>query len=235
MTTKTVWLSDVKSAHQSYSVIVDFIGDEFLSFEEDTYYESKFQSDELSEAEDKIYHTKLESNIALKRRIWDFEQVPREILPKQAFFGNKSAEKKRLPVIMKIMSGYLLVHQSVVEIFQQHRLGQTQLSALTIYSHDMTTPLYEDYYFLNIAERQSFLDPEACEHDLFKTEDGRYLSGSPEKKIAVNSAALSCEVDIWHDSLLKHSIFISDALHNDLKRHKLTRRFEFFPPCIITG
>lgn len=137
----------------------------------------------------------------------------------------KSDLPKKSKYIFKITNGYFVLSEEVSNILASFNLGQTTLTPVKIHKLFTDELWMEDtFYFLNLCELRQYLLPEQThEHiECWKTDaEGKKtygLSASYLKNnmVEVDSSALECDLDLWHDPSLAGSFFMSDELKNAL-------------------
>lgn len=137
----------------------------------------------------------------------------------------KSDLPKKSKYIFKITDGYIVCTEAVESILKNFNLGQTTLTPVKIHKLFTDELWMEDtFYFLNLCEWRQYLLPEQT-HELIEfrkiKDDGIHshkLSASYLKNnmVEVDSSALECDLDLWHDPALVGSFFMSDELKNAL-------------------
>src|SRR5690606_20262187 len=95
----------------------------------------------------------------------------------------------------------------------------------------------QTYYFSNIAELRSYLRPEYCTEELDKRSYTKhenyqlfslYHADYADYAVAIANEATTCDVDLWQDPELNHSIFISDELKKALDEAQLSDAWQLF-------
>jgi len=134
--------------------------------------------------------------------------------------------------------GYLLFNQQCYDIISQFTLGATHFSQVYIY--DIETEELKSqtpYYFINIAETRDYLNveeskgidanscgPKLPTHSIWEPTDD---------DIQLNTTAQECEVDVWHDPVLRKSLFFSDELVSALLASGIKQQALALIRCVV--
>ncbi|MEN8272380.1 hypothetical protein ABFP28_16990 [Acinetobacter baumannii] len=132
----------------------------------------------------------------------------------------------KLPSFFRTQDGFVILTEACANVLKKFRLGQSALYPLSFFDIKLNEPVNDQtYYFLNIAELRSYLRPEYCteeldKHSYTKNEGYQlyklYHADYTDHAIAIKKEAVNCDVDLWQDPELNHSIFISDELKKAL-------------------
>lgn len=133
----------------------------------------------------------------------------------------------KLPSFFRTQDGFVILTEACANVLKKFRLGQSALYPLSFFDIKLNEPVNnQTYYFLNIAELRSYLRPEYCtekldKHSYTKHEGYQlyklYHADYRDHAIAIKKEAVNCDVDLWQDPELNHSIFISDELKKALE------------------
>ncbi|MBH0064041.1 hypothetical protein [Psychrobacter sp. SZ93C1] len=136
------------------------------------------------------------------------------------------------------MGGYLLFNQQCYDIISQFTLGATHFSQVYIY--DIETEALRSqtpYYFINIAETRDYLNVEesrGIKASSDATKLPTHLIREPtDDGIQLNATAQECEVDLWHDPVLRKSLFFSDELVSALLGSGIKQQALALFRCVI--
>ena len=151
--------------------------------------------------------------------------------------------KKETKEDLIYLSGkFVFVRSDFAEILMRFNLGETKLfnvgrplgrNGKTIYDHE--------FYLLNVTEWRNFFVSEKSELvrslDLFNEGYKVYSlgdSGFRKSKVALSKQSLECDVDIWHDPMVRDSIFFSDRLKTALDEKGLLAQTKHKKCLVLT-
>ena len=147
---------------------------------------------------------------------------------------------KKLPDIC-MAAGFWLLSSACAEVLRRFELGQTSLYPVKVFQFDGKTPVEGQYHHLNFGETKKAFEPEQTPNvsvasPLPNPEPTGYWTlpaGIIDGDVAVNEGALEGP-DLWIDRSLPRMFFLSDALVQELKKAKLTRRFGLRKCRVVT-
>ena len=154
-----------------------------------------------------------------------------------------------LPVIKPIsedliylMGRFIFVREDFAEILMQFNLGQTRLFNVGCPLGRNGQVIYDrKFYLLNVTEWRNFFVSEKSELvrslDLFNEGYKVYSlgdSGFRKSKVALSKQSLECDVDIWHDPMVRDSIFFSDRLKTALDEKGLLAQTKHKKCLVLT-
>lgn len=159
----------------------------------------------------------------LMKNVREGENIEKKHMPTHAYLlPNEEPPPANAPMF-RASSGIFLVNQSVYDVFCKHDLGQTHFSQVYIYNIVTEQKICDEpYYFINVAERRQYLDIKVSkgirENDLLPSgfQELHYIDNPADGDILLNQEVLSCDVDIWYDTLLSRSLFFSNKLVQSL-------------------
>ena len=238
---KMVWFSPIYSSKAqetrqwfstSFKGIVDF--PEYKKIEE-TY--------PRTDAQQQRYMQILGKKIAFKKIYLDFKLIPLENSPTMIYGEGLSKEiHELLPGFFKTLDS-LVVTQACRELLMQFNLGEhIQFFPISLYDLEKDELANnETYYVMNIADWRSFLAPDFCEGELSEVhrldpETPRYSLDPGDEfdnAIALSEGATKCDLDLWHDPSLFHSLFMSNHLKLALEKAGFLENFHVLTTKII--
>lgn len=144
----------------------------------------------------------------------------------------------KLSSFFRTQDGFVILTEECANILKKFRLGKNALYPLSFFDIQLNELVNDQtYYFFNIAELRSYLRPEYSTSDLVKypytKHEGYqffklYHSNYTDHAIAVSQDALTCDIDLWQDPELNHSIFMSDELKKALDEAQLSDTWQLF-------
>ena len=175
------------------------------------------------------------------------EALPQIILPQAMYADFKKMYARfpkenlvKIPSFFKISDGFIMITEQLAELLGNFRLGTTQISPVKLYEKSTGELLSEQtFYFINVCEKHSYLLPEKCDASLELVSRGDYsLYRHPSnkekaKKYCFSQCAMNCPVDIWHDSMVEDSTFLSEPLQQAIKKSGLSKGFSWFSYILV--
>lgn len=142
-------------------------------------------------------------------------------LPKKAYLRPDSQAPEPDTLAFRFPNGKRMFSKKLYDVFTKHDLGKTHFSEVYIYDFQSDKQIIEEpYYFLNLAEKREFLDTKKSKGiraSAYEPESPeRYLNFPQDDDIILDSLIAKGGVAMWQDSKLDSSIFLSDALVQDL-------------------
>ena len=200
--------------------------------------QKKKRSGIMIEVEDQKYKRSLNEILVFQKKWNRGEYISEDNMPSKVFIKPNEKLPKADELMFKIIDGYLLFNQSCYDIISQFTLGATHFSQVYIYDIETEALRSETpYYFINIAETRDYLnvkesrgiDADSCSpklppHSIWEpTNDG----------IQLNTSAQECEVDLWHDPVLRKSLFFSDELVSALVASGIKQQALALIRCVV--
>ena len=143
-----------------------------------------------------------------------------------------------LPSFFRTQDGFVILTEPCANILKKFRLGESTLYPLSFFDIQLNESVNDQtYYFFNIAELRSYLRPEYCTEELHKYRNTKhkgyplfdlYHADYADHAIAITQEALTCDVDLWQDPELDHSIFMSAQLKMALDEAQLSEAWQLF-------
>ncbi len=196
-------------------------------------YKIKGDSEEEKKQRKQLRNTKIE--------IVDQYHLSKKIEPKDAptiLYAHGFGKAVKLPSFFRTQDGFVILTEACANVLKKFRLGQSALYPLSFFDIKLNEPVNDQtYYFLNIAELRSYLRPEYCTEELDKHSYTKhegyqlyklYHADYTDHAIAIKKEAVNCDVDLWQDPELNHSIFISDELKKALDDAQLSDAWQLF-------
>lgn len=144
----------------------------------------------------------------------------------------------KLPSFFRTRDGFVIVTEECANVLKKFRLGSSALYPLSFFDIKLNEPVNDQtYYFFNMAELRSYLRPEYCTEKMKKNRHTRhegyqsfwlYHANYTDHAIAIAKEAPACDVDLWQDPELEHSIFMSDPLKKALDEAQLSDAWQLF-------
>ncbi|MDG9729040.1 hypothetical protein OXI21_01185 [Ignatzschineria sp. RMDPL8A] len=137
---------------------------------------------------------------------------------------------------------FVFINEKSAKILKQYNLGNTDIIKLDPYDAVTGDHIESEcsFYLLNIAETNEYCDLEKSENVYFfkptKKMDG-IPTESPEiieDGFIINSNILESGLDLWADSRLKQSFFISDQLKKALDDAGISQDW-LLTRCVVEG
>lgn len=192
----------------------------------------------MTEMEEKKYIRSLNEILEFKKEWERGEYISEDNTPTKAFIKPNEKLPKTDELMFKITEGYLLFNQQCYDIISQFTLGATHFSQVYIY--DIETEELKSqtpYYFINIAETRDYLNVEESKG----IKENSYAPKLPthsiwepiDNDIQLNTTAQECEVDVWHDPVLRKSLFFSDELVSALLGSGIKQQALALIHCVV--
>ena len=178
--------------------------------------------------------------IELSKTIDNFKKLNPEFIPK-ILYAHNVIKDIEVPHFMRTWSGDVIITEECAQILKQFKLGTTEMHPVSFFDLDLNEPVNnKTYYFLNICEWRHFLVPEQCSKDMrtktYKNDNydahELYEPDYRNNAIAISDMAINCDIDLWHDPALNHSVFMSDALKQALEAAGMTPDWRLFT-CLL--
>ena len=192
----------------------------------------------ITEVEDKKYIRSLNEILEFQNKWNKGEYISEDNMPSKVFIKPNEKLPKADELMFKIIDGYLLFNQSCYDIISQFALCATHFSQVYIYDIETEELRSETpYYFINIAETRNYLnveesrgiDADSCSpklptHSIWEPTDD---------DIQLNATAQECDVDVWHDPILRNSLFFSDELVSALVASGIKQQALALIRCVV--
>ncbi len=167
-----------------------------------------------------------------------FDSVSRDQAPSYLFFSLsdlKTPYKEKLPDLMVITGGLLIVSEKMPDILVQFDLGATQLFEVPLYEYDQKTQRPGKWYILHIAATKNTVIPEKSENVFEKPIKGYWGPSAYDYDVLAVHANSAVGEDLWGDPHFKSRLFLTDRLKvalttADLRIIKVPMR-----PCVVIG
>ena len=200
--------------------------------------QKKKRSGIMIEVEDQKYKRSLNEILVFQKKWNRGEYISEDNMPSKVFIKPNEKLPKADELMFKIIDGYLLFNQSCYDIISQFTLGATHFSQVYIYDIETEALRSETpYYFINIAETRDYLnveesrgiDADSCSpklptHSIWEPKDD---------DIQLNTTAQECEVDLWHDPVLRKSLFFSNELFSALLASGIKQQSLALFRCVV--
>lgn len=194
-------------------------------------YKIKGDSEEEKNKRKKMRQAKIE--------IVDKYHLSEKIAPVNAptiLYAHGFEKTVKLPSFFRTQDGFVILTEACANVLKQFRLGESVLYPLSFFDIQLNEPVNaQTYYFFNIAELRSYLRPESSIRKLRKASytkhEGYQLFNLYEAFYtdhAIAKDAVACDVDLWQDPELNHSIFMSDELKKALDEAQLSDAWQLF-------
>ena len=196
-------------------------------------YKIKGDSEEEKNKRKKMRQAKIE--------IVDKYHLSEKIAPVNAptiLYAHGFEKTVKLPSFFRTQDGFVIFTEACANVLKKFRLGESVLYPLSFFDIQLNEPVNaQTYYFFNIVELKSYLCPEYCTQELDKRSYTKhegyqlfslYHADYADYAIAVEKEVLACDVDLWQDPELNHSIFMSDELKKALDEAQLSDAWQLF-------
>ena len=151
----------------------------------------------------------------------------------------KSSYKQKLPDLMSIISGILVVSQKLHDLLLQFNLGATSMFEVPLYEYDQKTLRPGTWYILHIAVKKQTVIPERSENVRESPTKGYWGARGIDDDVLVVHAGSAVGEDLWVDPYFHNRTFLSDRLKTAIDTAKKTDglRIMRLPmrPCIVMG
>lgn len=165
------------------------------------------------------------------------EVVQADEYPKVMWAGVNNAKLRKAPHLF-LASGFWAVSKEFADVLCQFDLGKTELHPVELYQRDKKTHLEGSHAFLGCCEIKAGFEKEYSDRyrEPFIREPPFIKLHTVPKDfdISVNSSVL-VGPDLWYDSTLNFSFFLSDRLVRALKAAKLTGHMSLYKARVITN
>ena len=223
MTTPTVWLNTLQKQGKDGRIFdLSFPGQ--LDFP--TYWQMAKKYHDSEEDKQAYWDMNAKYLEVIHRCRDDHKALDPAILPDMMYSDTPIDPAIVLPGLFKINNGFLMMNEAFRAVLQRFRLGATQVSAVGFYDLARDAPVNDEtYYFLNVCEWRNYFLPGQSGDSVDSRgyqRNGYDIYGMPDTKkenreYLFSRAALDCPLDLWHDPMLRSSLFMSDALVTALR------------------
>ncbi|WP_089605824.1 hypothetical protein [Acinetobacter piscicola] len=144
----------------------------------------------------------------------------------------------KLPSFFRTRDGFVIVTEQCANVLKKFRLGNSALYPLSFFDIQLNELVNDQtYYFFNITELRNYLCPEYSSSDLKKLTYTKhegfqfyklYHANYKDYAITVSQKAITCDVDLWQDPELSHSIFMSNELKKALDEENISEAWQLF-------
>lgn len=144
--------------------------------------------------------------------------------------------------IFMVMDQLIFINEKSAEILKQYNLGNTDIIKLDPYDAVSGDRIECEcsFYLLNIAETNEYCDLEKSQNIRF-FKPTKKMEGIPKEQIdivedgfIIDSAVLESGLDLWADSRLGRSFFISDRLKKALDDAGIAQDW-LLSRCVVEG
>ena len=144
--------------------------------------------------------------------------------------------------IFMVMDQLIFINEKSAEILKQYNLGNTDIIKLDPYDAVSGGRIECEcsFYLLNIAETNEYCDLEKSQNIRF-FKPTKKMEGIPKEQIdivedgfIISSNILESGLDLWADSRLKQSFFISDRLKKALDDAGIAQDW-LLTRCVVEG
>ena len=144
--------------------------------------------------------------------------------------------------IFMVMDQLIFINEKSAEILKQYNLGNTDIIKLDPYDAVSGGRIECEcsFYLLNIAETNEYCDLEKSQNIRF-FKPTKKMEGIPKEQIdivedgfIISSNILESGLDLWADSRLKQSFFISDRLKKALDGAGISQDW-LLTRCVVEG
>ena len=153
--------------------------------------------------------------------------------------GLKSSYKQKLPDLISITDGILVVSQKLHDLLLQFNLGATSLFEVPLYEHDQRTLRPGTWYILHIAVKKQTVIPERSENVRESPTKGYWDPCANQDDVLAVHAGSAIGEDLWVDPHFHNRTFLSDRLKTAIDTAKKTDglRIMRLPmrPCVVIG
>ncbi|MEQ1105099.1 hypothetical protein [Acinetobacter ursingii] len=198
---------------------------------------NKLNKMEASAEEKEKKNEMTQKSIEIIKRYHKAEKLDLANVP-TILYAHGFSKTVKLPSFFRTQDGFVIVTEACANVLKQFRLGESVLYPLSFFDIQLNEPVNaQTYYFFNIAELKSYLCPEYCTQELDKRSYTKhegyqlfslYHADYADYAIAVEKEVLACDVDLWQDPELNHSIFMSDELKKALDEAQLSDAWQLF-------
>ena len=178
-----------------------------------------------------------QKSIEIIKRYHKAEKLNLENIP-TILYAHGFSKIVKLPSFFRTRDGFVILTEPCANILKKFRLGESALYPLSFFDIQLNEPVNDQtYYFFNITELRSYLRPESCSKDLDERSYSKYEgyqlfdlyhADYTDHAIAISKEAIGCDVDLWRDPELNHSIFMSDELKKALDEAQLGEAWQLF-------
>lgn len=184
------------------------------------------------------------SNLYRDHISFPIEDLPDSMYADGVITGKLNESLSKIPPMFIVLGGFIIVTEPLMEILNSFCLGNNQISLVKLYSQKTREKLTEqNYYFINICEHHSFFSPENSDSSLSSRKFQCVVNGvtpyhppddvKKASKYIFFDSSLKCSVDIWHDPLIRNSIFMSENLYREISRNRITKHIPVLPCSIL--
>jgi Immunity protein family (Imm11) len=163
------------------------------------------------------------------------EPQPADHFPKEMYVASEFEKIKTVPDIFT--SGFWVVSARFAEVLRRFELGQTGLYPVKLFHHDRKTPFEGEYFVLAFGEtKDTFVPEESPEADtVFMRKDVWQAKRANNKDSLAFDKSVLNGVDLWMETKIMHSFFMSDRLVEALKAEKLTKPLKPYRCRIVSN
>ena len=236
--TKAVWLCNYNNFDVTETYGIKATLPDTIDIVELYNLQKKKRSGIMIEVEDQKYKRSLNEILVFQKKWNRGEYISEDNMPSKVFIKPNEKLPKADELMFKIIDGYLLFNQSCYDIISQFTLGATHFSQVYIYDIETEALRSETpYYFINIAETRNYLnveesrgiDADSCSpklptHSIWEPTDD---------DIQLNATAQECDVDLWHEPVLRKSLFFSDELVSALLASGIKQQALALIRCVV--
>ena len=187
-----------------------------------------FDADNYLEDEDKAYDAMKRANSG--------EPLPADRFPREMYITSQYEEIKQVPDFFK-GGGFWVISGRFAEVLRRFELGQTSLHPVKLFHHDRKTPFEGEYFVLAFGETKDTCVPEESpEADtVFMRKDVWQAKRANNKDSLAFDKSVLNGVDLWMETKIMHSFFMSDRLVEALKAEKLTKPLKPYRCRIVSN
>jgi hypothetical protein len=146
--------------------------------------------------------------------------LPAELVPEYLFFAYRDSKedyKAKLPDLMKITNGLLVMSEKLRDLLGGFDMGTSLIHEVPLYEYNQKTRRTGRWFILHITANKKTVIPEMSKNveETFLG-SGRWKAARENDVLAVRASAAEGS-DLWIDANFRGRIFLSDRLKSALK------------------
>lgn len=150
----------------------------------------------------------------------DGKPLPTDLVPDYIFFkypDSKEDYKAKLPDLMMIINGLLLISEKFRDLLAGFDLGTTLVHEVPLYEYDQKTRRPGRWFILHITANKKTVIPELSENVKPSLSGRTWSSRIAQEDVLAVHAAAAPGAELWIDPHYYGRIFLSDRLKFALK------------------